>query len=261
MTGTNASFSSISYTPTTPSNWEIPPTTIQTALDNVAFASNIASSSKTGVLNYTDWTTFNNKQPAGNYITSLTGDVGATGPGTVTSVVNSIGGVTAYQVASFTNNANIIRVNKDGSGNFTSINTALASITGASKTNTYKIQVGPGVFTENTINCKPYVWIEGQNDECTIIQTNNPNQHAIVGCVEAGISKVTINGATGVGYAGVFYQGNSNIGGFTVYDCRYGNNYTLSICDSTNGPTLLHNIMTKIGDQYSFTYGWMCTRS
>jgi trimeric autotransporter adhesin len=42
-----------------------------------------ASGSTTGALLSTDWTTFNNKQPAGNYITALTGDATASGPGSV----------------------------------------------------------------------------------------------------------------------------------------------------------------------------------
>jgi hypothetical protein len=40
-----------------------------------------ASSVNRGLLTPTDWTTFNNKQAAGNYITSLTGEVTASGPG------------------------------------------------------------------------------------------------------------------------------------------------------------------------------------
>ena len=40
-----------------------------------------ASGSQDGYLSSTDWSTFNNKQAAGNYITSLTGEATATGPG------------------------------------------------------------------------------------------------------------------------------------------------------------------------------------
>ncbi len=40
-----------------------------------------ASTSTTGALTSTDWNTFNNKQPAGSYITALTGDATAAGPG------------------------------------------------------------------------------------------------------------------------------------------------------------------------------------
>jgi trimeric autotransporter adhesin len=40
-----------------------------------------ASGSQAGYLSSADWTTFNGKQASGNYITSLTGDVTASGPG------------------------------------------------------------------------------------------------------------------------------------------------------------------------------------
>lgn len=46
-----------------------------------------ASSSVTGLLTNTDWTTFNGKQAAGNYITALTGDVTASGPGSVAATI------------------------------------------------------------------------------------------------------------------------------------------------------------------------------
>lgn len=53
---------------------------------------NIPSSSAAnrGLLTAADWITFNNKQPAGNYITALTGDVTATGPGSVAAILATV---------------------------------------------------------------------------------------------------------------------------------------------------------------------------
>jgi hypothetical protein len=85
-----------------------------------------ASATTTGALTSTDWTTFNNKQPAGSYITGLTGDVTATGPGSVSATVNSVGGSSATNVhnaellanaATDLNTASAI-VKRDASGNF-----------------------------------------------------------------------------------------------------------------------------------------------
>lgn len=46
-----------------------------------------ASSSLKGFLTSADWSTFNGKQAAGNYITALTGDVTAAGPGSVAATI------------------------------------------------------------------------------------------------------------------------------------------------------------------------------
>lgn len=69
-----------------------------------------SSASTTGALTSTDWSTFNSKQAAGNYITALTGDATASGPGsaaltlaTVNANVGSFGSSTA--IPSLTVNA------------------------------------------------------------------------------------------------------------------------------------------------------------
>ena len=184
------------------------------------------------------------------------------GPGLVIlSFVNSVGGISATGIALFVNNPNIIRVNKDGSGNFTSIVTAMNSITTASQSNTFMIVVKPGIFTEPQIVFKSWVWIEGQKRRMyklslQIIPINIP----VVGTDNAGISKLTITGGQPELDMLVFYQssGASFAKGFYVYDVRYGNNYILSLCDTTNGYTVLFSQNCKVGQQYTFTYGWIC---
>lgn len=48
-----------------------------------------ATTSTNGYLSSTDWNTFNNKQPAGSYITALSGEATATGPGTASVTLNN----------------------------------------------------------------------------------------------------------------------------------------------------------------------------
>jgi hypothetical protein len=62
-----------------------PVTTNGTITVNIA----TASGSQQGLLSSTDWNTFNNKQAAGNYITSLTGEATASGPGAAAVTLNN----------------------------------------------------------------------------------------------------------------------------------------------------------------------------
>ena len=48
-----------------------------------------SNSTQDGYLSSTDWTTFNSKQASGNYITSLTGEATATGPGAAAITLNN----------------------------------------------------------------------------------------------------------------------------------------------------------------------------
>lgn len=58
----------------------------------------LASAGANGALSATDWSTFNAKQPAGNYITDLVGDVVADGPGSVSATIQP-GAVTNAKIA------------------------------------------------------------------------------------------------------------------------------------------------------------------
>lgn len=69
----------------------------------------VATALQNGYLSSTDWSTFNAKQPAGSYITALTGDATASGPGSAVltlATVNSNTGAfgSASSVATFTVN-------------------------------------------------------------------------------------------------------------------------------------------------------------
>lgn len=81
----------------------------------------VASGSLAGCLSSTDWNTFNGKQAAGNYITALTGDVTASGPGSVAATLATVNG----NVGSFTNAS--ITVN--GKGLITAASSGSAGLT------------------------------------------------------------------------------------------------------------------------------------
>ena len=63
------------------------PLTYNTTTGN--FSIPVSSSTVNGYLSSADWATFNTKQTAGNYISGLTGDVTATGPGSVGATITN----------------------------------------------------------------------------------------------------------------------------------------------------------------------------
>lgn len=85
----------------------------------------VADSTHNGYLSSTDWTTFNGKQASGNYITALTGDVTATGPGSVAaslvattnSTLTTLSALSSVDtITTGTWNATTIAVNHGGTG-------------------------------------------------------------------------------------------------------------------------------------------------
>ncbi len=72
--------------------------------DGLLVQAQIAATAQTGFLSSTDWNTFNGKQAAGSYITALTGDVTASGPGSVAATIanNAVTNAKAAQMAAHT---------------------------------------------------------------------------------------------------------------------------------------------------------------
>lgn len=71
-----------------------------------------SNTSINGWLSSTDWNTFNGKQASGNYITALTGDVTATGPGSVVATLATVNG----NIGSFGSSTSIPSFTVNGKG-------------------------------------------------------------------------------------------------------------------------------------------------
>ena len=99
-----------------------------------SIAQHVADASHNGYLSSADWSSFNSKQPAGSYITDLTGDVTATGPGsaaaslvaTSNATLTTLSGLTTASslasigtITSGTWNATTIAINHGGTGQTT----------------------------------------------------------------------------------------------------------------------------------------------
>lgn len=98
---------------------------------------------------YWDGTAVQTLALTNSYLTSLTGDISATGPGSASATVNSVGGVPASNISAGANAANSATdgntaykiVKRDGSGNFsagTVIAKLVGNVTGAASLNVLK---------------------------------------------------------------------------------------------------------------------------
>ena len=98
----------------------------------------------------------------------------------------------------------IITVAKKG-GDFTSIKSAVDSITGSSSNNRFLVSVGPGRFSESLIDLtgKPFVSVEGSNIITTEVVPNSNTQHIFKIGQNNEISFLALSGAS-IGYAGIY---------------------------------------------------------
>jgi hypothetical protein len=75
-----------------------------------------ATTSQSGYLSSTDWNTFNGKQASGNYITALTGDVTASGPGSVAATLAATSNGTLTTLSGLTTASSLATIGTIGSG-------------------------------------------------------------------------------------------------------------------------------------------------
>lgn len=95
-----------------------------------------SASNPLGLLSSTDWSTFNGKQAAGNYLTALTGDITASGPGSAAATLATVNS----NVGTFTYPS----VTVNGKGLITAISNGSAPTT---YTGTYPISVSGSVIS------------------------------------------------------------------------------------------------------------------
>ncbi len=146
-----------------------------------------------------------------------------------------------------------VKTSGAGSGEFTSVSAALASITDNTSTKTYVIEVGPGIYTEPPITGKPFVVIKGVNALDVTLSCSTSTGTAYTAVDASVLYGVTITGASGSGGVGVRYSGSGLSLPFFISNCTFGNNETnLRIYGNGNPTTCVTNEITA-GGAYNCT--------
>lgn len=135
---------------------------------------------------------------------------------------------------------NIIEVKKNpGIGEFSSVATAIATITDASSSNTYLVRVGPGIYTEPKFTIPSYVSITGSTINITTLTPEDPTDNFIIMSQMTEISFLNLQGhvdSLGTGKAAIYCE---DIGDFaqvhkvSIYNFDVGIDAIASGADST----------------------------
>lgn len=146
-----------------------------------------------------------------------------------------------------------------GDNQFTTIAAAIASITDASSTNTYLIDVGPGVYSETQLVIPAYVRVEGAGEDITAVMSADPTDHLVIGTPHAAIGSMTLSGVTTAG-KGLIYM-NDSAGSLTrvfrVEHTKFGSSDHLVLCNG--GYITIFN--STYGEVATFSKGFVASNA
>jgi len=126
------------------------------------------------------------------------------------------------------NPENVIWVSDSGA-DFTSIQSAIDSITGSADDNRYLIKVGPGIYSEQ-VNMKPFVHIEGSGENVTVITSES----------DCSLGSGTVNGSN-----------NSELRHLTVESTSIESVQLCAIVNDQASPRLIHVTARSSGGSQS----------
>jgi pectin methylesterase-like acyl-CoA thioesterase len=156
----------------------------------------------------------------------------------------------------------VVKKQNAATGEFTSIKSAIDSITDATSTNPYIVKVGPGVYTEDVITMKSWVSVVGHSDNSTVIQPITNTQTIITGAESSQLTNVTLTGASGISGRAVYHQG--TVGApFVLKNVTFGGNETQVAIHGATATTLcrVENCTMGGGSTSDFTNGFTVTNA
>ncbi len=129
---------------------------------------------------------------------------------------------------------NVINVAKKG-GDYTSIKTAVDSITDASPTNIYIVKIGPGTYNEDTITLSSGIFLIGTFlNGTTIVPNSLFTTTAIILADIAYVRDIYVTGAA----IAMSFEGTNGLGTL-VRDCAFGTNTRNIVVYGNTVPTLI----------------------
>lgn len=187
----------------------------------------LSSNSTTGALSSIDWITFNGKQGAGNYITALTGDATATGPGSVALTLATVNANVGTFASVTVNAKGLVTAATALSGDATTSGAALTLATVNSNVGTFGAASQVGVFTVNAkglVTAAANTSIQIAESQVTNLvtdlaakqSTTLTNAHILVGNSSNVATDVAVSGDLTLANTGALTLNtvNSNVGSF-----------------------------------------------
>ena len=126
---------------------------------------------------------------------------------------------------------NVIQVQKGtlAPGQFSSIKDAVDSINASSTSNPFVINIGPGIYIEDTIIMKAGISIVGESIGTVVVTPSLNTDTIIIGHDDSSIINLILRGADGTGGLAVYYEGTGGLG-FLIKSCDFDNNETQVHC-------------------------------
>ncbi len=166
---------------------------------------------------------------------------------------------------------NLVTVGLPGSEtDYFSIKSAVDSIVDATATNTYTVQVFPGIYIEDTITVPSYVAVKGDSSISTVVSASNPSASIFIMSDQSMIIDMQIQGSTAPSASAIIYSSpttpQTNAIAY-VENVRFGTNYTNAkvIGTGSNGNCILQCSNVKYGGftelNKSFDVGFHVTRT